>query len=216
MRKVRVTAEHVLHFNEEDNTLNFIDIDDTLFKTDTKVKVVNKDGSMKRRLSSEEFNMYKLKPGETFDFSEFSDSSIFYQTAKPVKNVLDKVNIMLNNKNNRIIFLTARADMNDKNMFLAVFRKYGIPVDDKSLVYIERAGNLMLRAPIAKRIVIEKYITANRNCNKVRLIDDSEHNLSEFLKLKSKYPDIEFEAIRVTQNGEMEVVKHYISERQVV
>lgn len=87
--------------------INFIDIDDTLFKTGAKVKVLDKDGNVVTELNSEEFNTYKLKPGEHYDFSNFLDSDIFFNTAKPIKSVLDKINMLLNNaRNNRIIFLT--------------------------------------------------------------------------------------------------------------
>lgn len=192
--------------DSEIDTINFVDIDDTIFKTDTRIRVIDKDGNVKKRLTTEEFDKYVLKPGESYDFSESLDSEIFYKTAKPIKNVLDKINDILNNaKNNKIIFLTARADMNDKHKFLSVFKKYGIPVDNKNLVYIERAGNLMLEAPIAKRIIIEKYLS-NGNYKKVRLIDDSERNLKEFLKLRNKYPNIKFEAVQVTKDEKLKIL----------
>lgn len=192
--------------DSEIDTINFVDIDDTIFKTDTRIRIIDKDGNVKKRLTTEEFDKYVLKPGESYDFSESLDSEIFYKTAKPIKNVLDKINDILNNaKNNKIIFLTARADMNDKHKFLSVFKKYGIPVDNKNLVYIERAGNLMLEAPIAKRIIIEKYLS-NGNYKKVRLIDDSERNLKEFLKLRNKYPNIKFEAVQVTKDEKLKIL----------
>jgi len=183
--------------------INFIDIDDTLFKTGAKVKVLDKDGNVVTELNSEEFNTYKLKPGEHYDFSNFLDSDIFFNTAKPIKSVLDKINMLLNNaRNNRIIFLTARADMKDKQKFLDTFRKYGIPVDNKNIVYIERAGNLNLKPSEAKKIIVRKYIT-NSDYDIVRLIDDSEDNLSKFLELREEFPDKKFEAIRVTKDGKM-------------
>lgn len=183
--------------------INFIDIDDTLFKTGAKVKVLDKDGNVVTELNSEEFNTYKLKPGEHYDFSNFLDSDIFFNTAKPIKSVLDKINMLLNNaRNSRIIFLTARADMKDKQKFLDTFRKYGIPVDNKNIVYIERAGNLNLKPSEAKKIIVRKYIT-NSDYDIVRLIDDSEDNLSKFLELREEFPDKKFEAIRVTKDGKM-------------
>jgi len=204
IKNIKLIANYILIAAENDiNTINFVDIDDTVFKTDTKIRVVDKKGNIKKRLSTEEFNKYVLKPGESYDFSESSDSDIFYRTAKPIKSVLNKINELLNNtKNNKIIFLTARADMNDKHKFLEVFRKYGIPVDNKDIVYIERAGNLMMEASVAKRVIVEEYIS-NGDYDKVRLIDDSERNLREFLKLRQKYPNIEFEAIKVTKDGKM-------------
>ncbi len=207
LKSIKLIANYILaSVDSEIDTINFVDIDDTIFKTDTRIRVIDKDGNVKKRLTTEEFDKYVLKPGESYDFSESLDSEIFYKTAKPIKNVLDKINDILNNaKNNKIIFLTARADMNDKHKFLSVFKKYGIPVDNKNLVYIERAGNLMLEAPIAKRIIIEKYLS-NGNYKKVRLIDDSERNLKEFLKLRNKYPNIKFEAVQVTKDEKLKIL----------
>lgn len=200
-------ANYILASVESEvDTINFVDIDDTIFKTDTRIRVIDEEGNVKKRLTTEEFDKYVLKPGESYDFSESLDSEIFYKTAKPIKNVLDKIHNILNRaKNNKIIFLTARADMNDKHKFLSVFKKYGIPVDNKNLVYIERAGNLMLEAPVAKRIIIEKYLS-NGNYKKVRLIDDSERNLKEFLKLRNKYPNIKFEAVQVTKDEKLKIL----------
>lgn len=165
LKSIKLIANYILaSVDSEIDTINFVDIDDTIFKTDTRIRVIDEEGNVKKRLTTEEFDKYVLKPGESYDFSESLDSEIFYKTAKPIKNVLDKIHNILNRaKNNKIIFLTARADMNDKHKFLSVFKKYGIPVDNKNLVYIERAGNLMLEAPIAKRIIIEKYLS-NGNC----------------------------------------------------
>ena len=207
LKSIKLIANYILaSVDSEIDTINFVDIDDTIFKTDTRIRVIDEEGNVKKRLTTEEFDKYVLKPGESYDFSESLDSEIFYKTAKPIKNVLDKIHNILNRaKNNKIIFLTARADMNDKHKFLSVFKKYGIPVDNKNLVYIERAGNLMLEAPIAKRIIIEKYLS-NGSYKKVRLIDDSEHNLKEFLKLRNKYPNIKFEAVQVTKDEKLKIL----------
>lgn len=207
LKSIKLIANYILaSVDSEIDTINFVDIDDTIFKTDTRIRVIDEGGNVKKRLTTEEFDKYVLKPGESYDFSESLDSEIFYKTAKPIKNVLDKIHNILNRaKNNKIIFLTARADMNDKHKFLSVFKKYGIPVDNKNLVYIERAGNLMLEAPVAKRIIIEKYLS-NGNYKKVRLIDDSERNLKEFLKLRNKYPNIKFEAVQVTKDEKLKIL----------
>jgi len=207
LKSIKLIANYILaSVDSEIDTINFVDIDDTIFKTDTRIRVIDEEGNVKKRLTTEEFDKYVLKPGESYDFSESLDSEIFYKTAKPIKNVLDKIHNILNRaKNNKIIFLTARADMNDKHKFLSVFKKYGIPVDNKNLVYIERAGNLMLEAPVAKRIIIEKYLS-NGSYKKVRLIDDSERNLKEFLKLRNKYPNIKFEAVQVTKDEKLKIL----------
>jgi len=188
------------------NTITFIDIDDTTFKTGSKVSVRNENDEIVRRLTSEEYNNYQLKPGEYFDYREFSDSSIFNKTAKPIPNVLRRVNQFLNviklkRNHDKIVFLTARTDMDDKETFLDAFRKIGIPVDNKDIVYIERAGNLVtMSTPEAKAHIIKKYLD-KKIYSQTRMLDDSIHNLSEFLKLKNQYPEINFIAIKVANDG---------------
>ena len=70
--------------------LTIFDIDDTIFKTDNKVYIV-KNQKIKKKISSAEYAIYKLKEGESFDYSEFRDSRLFFQQARPIKEVLIKI-----------------------------------------------------------------------------------------------------------------------------
>ena len=56
-------------------TLTIFDIDETLFHTKAKVKVM-KGGTLVRELDNQEFNTYKRKPGEEYDFGQFKNDSI--------------------------------------------------------------------------------------------------------------------------------------------
>lgn len=189
----------------ERKIINFVDIDDTTFKTKTNILVVDEDDNILKRLDPKAFDYYTLKPGESFDFSEFENSKIFFKTAKPIPNVIKIIENILNeiielDNGSKLIFLTARSDMNDKRMFLETFLKHGIPVDNKDLIYIERAGNLLMKAHIAKYIIIKQYLDRNYY-DLIRLIDDSDKNISEFLKLKKEYAESEFEILKVLKNG---------------
>jgi FMN phosphatase YigB (HAD superfamily) len=53
--------------------LTIFDIDDTLFHTTAKIKVV-KDGEVVRTLTNQEFNNYELQDGEDYDFGEFRNA----------------------------------------------------------------------------------------------------------------------------------------------
>ena len=55
--------------------LTIFDIDETMFKTKARVHVV-KDGKVIKKLDNQEFNDYKLKKGEDFDFGEFTNAKI--------------------------------------------------------------------------------------------------------------------------------------------
>ena len=185
--------------------LTIFDIDDTIFKTNNKVYII-KNKIIKQKISSAEFAAYKLKKGETYDFSEFRDSRLFYEQAKPIREILKKIKIITKRikrkKYSQIILLTARKNMNNKSLFLKTFRNFGIDIDN---IYIERAGNLNLEVHEAKKKIISKYLKKNI-FSKVRLYDDQIKNLYSFLELKSSFREIKFMAYLV-KNNEIKKVK---------
>lgn len=196
-------------FSMKNNYISFIDIDDTVFRTSAKILVKDTDNKTIHELSSYDFNNYILKDNEHFDFSQFKSSDIFFNTAEPIDSVVSKINRLLNiiklkNGQDKIIFLTARPDFDNKQKFLDTFRNTGIPVDNKDIVYIERAGNINKPTSIAKAEIIDKYLSTKKY-NVVRMIDDSIDNLNEFLKLHTMYPRIAFIAINVDKNGKLKV-----------
>ena len=185
--------------------LTVFDIDDTIFKTNNKVYII-KNKIIKQKISSAEFAAYKLKKGETYDFSEFRDSRLFYEQAKPIREILKKIKTITKRikrkKYSQIILLTARKNMNNKSLFLKTFRNFGIDIDN---IYIERAGNLNLEVHEAKKKIISKYLKKNI-FSKVRLYDDQIKNLYSFLELKSSFKEIKFMAYLV-KNNEIKKVK---------
>lgn len=190
------------HTNEV-RTLNVWDIDDTLFKTDARV-AVKLHGNHVRHLEPGEYNTYKRKPGEEYDFSEFRDGKLFRASAKPISNVLDRAKsiIMNQSENSDSIILTARSDFNDHKEFLQAFRDHGFPIDH---VYVERSGNLSALKPDAKMhtlkaVVLKKYVNSGKY-DRVRIWDDSKANLDMLLKLAK--PDVEVIAYHVDHSGKV-------------
>lgn len=188
---------------EQKGTLNVFDIDDTLFKTESKVLIV-KDGKTVKELASGEFNTYKLKPGEEYDFQQFRSGKHFHTTAKPIDNMIKRAQraVASQTDNDKSVIITARSDFVDKEPFLQKFREHGFPIDK---VYVERAGNLQKIMPsakthITKGVVLLKYIKTGK-FNKIRMWDDHEGNLDMLLKIGEKYPDITFEAYMVDEIG---------------
>jgi hypothetical protein len=188
---------------EQKGTLNVFDIDDTLFKTDSRVLIV-KDGRVVKELASGEFNTYKLKPGEEYDFQQFRSGKHFHTTAKPIDNMIKRAQraVASQTDNDQSVIITARSDFVDKELFLQKFREHGFPIDK---VYVERAGNLQKIMPTAKThitkgVVLLRYIKSGK-FNKIRMWDDHEGNLDILLKIGEKYPDIEFEAYMVDELG---------------
>jgi len=176
-------------------TLTIFDIDDTLFHTTAKIKVV-KDGKVIRTLTNQEFNNYKLEPGEEFDFGEFRDAKKFAQESEPIEHMMDELKTILDHSRGTVIMLTARADFDDKQTFLKTFTDHGI---DMSRIHVHRAGNLPGDAiPAEKKAVwVRRYLDTD-NYNQVSLYDDSMSNLRVFKSLKKEYPDVDFDAYYIT------------------
>jgi hypothetical protein len=111
----------------------------------------------------------------------------------------------LKNSLNKVIIVTARANFDNKDKFLATFRKHGFDIDK---VRVERAGNIddIHVGADRKYIIIRNYLKA-ANYAKVRLFDDAMANLKVFLKLQTEFPDTKFEAYFVKSDGSIRTVK---------
>jgi murein DD-endopeptidase MepM/ murein hydrolase activator NlpD/FMN phosphatase YigB (HAD superfamily) len=180
------------------NKLVIFDIDDTLVHTQTKVHVI-KDGQVVNSLNSHDFTHYKLRPGEEFDFGDFRDAREFFANAKPIIPMLKqlKQDIATGNK---VVMVTARADFNDKELFLDTFRKYGV---DMSKVHVYRAGNMTgkIQTEEKKKIIIRELLNKGRY-TKAIMYDDAVPNLDSFLSLHEEYPHTKFYAWHVSLEGE--------------
>jgi hypothetical protein len=186
-------------------TLTIFDIDETLFHTKAKVAVM-KDGKVARMLDNQEYNTYKLKPGEEYDYREFKSAEVFRKTSTPIVRMVEKAKAIVKAKKNphsKAIIVTARADFDDKETFLQTFRDHGLPIDS---MHVERSGNLGMAPAQAKKVVFRKYLNT-RNYIKTRLYDDAMSNLKAFLELQSEYPGVEFEAWFVKPDGSVKRIK---------
>ena len=182
--------------------LTFFDIDETVFHTFAKINVM-KDGKVVKKLSNQEFNTYKLCDNEMFDFTEFRDSKVFYDTSKPINNIVNLVKKYID-KNHRVIFLTAREDFKDKHLFLETFRKYGINIDHPN-VYVERSGNLKHISSVSdrKKEVVKKYLSEKYSV--VKMYDDDRKNLETFKNFLSEL-NYNVDAIQIIGNGRMKKI----------
>lgn len=173
--------------------LSVWDIDETLFQTKAMVHVM-KGGKRVHSLTNREFNTYKLKTGETYDFTEFKDAKLFNKTSVPIQRAIDKAARTLEAyarlPNSKVIVLTARSDFDDKDAFLSTFEKHGLNMRN---VHVHRAGNLGMPSPQAKKIFIQQYLNTGRY-KAVSLFDDDPKNLEVFMTLKKDFPDVKFTA----------------------
>ena len=188
--------------NERDaHSLTIFDVDDTLFHTFAEIKVV-KDGKIIKSLNNQEYNTYKLKRGESYDFSEFRNSRKFYDTSRPIGKMVSKAKAILKKVENKpkshVMILTARADFDEREVFVNTFHRYGININK---AFIELSGNLGT-GPSAqnKRVIVKRYIDKYKY-SRVRMFDDAVSNLKMLLDLKKEYPDVDFEAYLVDKTG---------------
>jgi len=209
VRKQEQRVQYFKHLGEDTTKggLTIFDIDDTLFHTTAKVAVL-KNGKIVRELTNQEFNNYKLKPGEEFDYRQFRSAKKFKEESMPIKRMMAKAKIILSRAskkpNSKVIIVTARDDFDDKNTFLDTFREHGFDIDK---VRVERAGKIrgdMLPA-FKKVIIIRNYLNTGQ-FERVRLFDDSMTNLKEFLKLRKEFPEINFEAYFANPDGSVKTI----------
>jgi hypothetical protein len=192
----------------QDGGLTIFDIDETLFHTTAQIGVL-KEGKLVKKLSNTEFNNYKLQPGESYDYKEFSDSEKFYKESQPVRKMMDKARAIVRNieghPKSKVIIITARTNFNDKKKFLDTFRKHGFAIDK---VRVERAGRIEGEfIPAFKKAIIIRNYLRTRQFSRVRLFDDSMSNLKEFLKLKREFPMVTFEAFYANPDGSIKTIK---------
>lgn len=167
--------------------ITFIDIDETIFQTKALIYVI-KDGKIIKKLSNQEFNTYQLQDGESFDFREFADAELFKKTSLPVHAIVGRIKRMFKNillRGSKVILLTARADFDDKEVFLSTFADVGLPIHN---IYVERTGNLKTGTTSQrKEQTIMKYIK-DGDYRRVRLIDDDMANIKGFIKFMENLP----------------------------
>ena len=180
--------------------LSIFDIDETLFHTKAKVQVL-KDGKINKILDNQQFNSYKLKKGESFDYGQFKSAKIFKETSTPITKIIKKAKRIIHyaiRSGAKVIIVTARQDMDDKKLFKEAFEAQGI---DIGKVYVERAGNIGKKTASANKVVIfKKYLDTGRYA-RVRLFDDDKNNLKAFMSLQKNYANVKFTAHQVLRSG---------------
>jgi FMN phosphatase YigB (HAD superfamily) len=173
------------------------DIDDTLVHTQTKVHVV-KDGEIVNSLNSHDFTHYKLQPGESFDFEDFRNAREFFEKSRPIIPMMNQLKRDIAT-GNKVVMVTARADFDDRELFLDTFRKYGVDIDK---VHVYRAGNSKQGSTEERKKAIIKKLLDQDNYTKAIMYDDAKPNLHTFMELKKDHPQTRFYAWHVSLEGE--------------
>jgi len=167
--------------------ITFIDIDETLFHTFAKILVLDeKTGRLIRELDNQEFNTYKLKPGEKYDFHEFKDAKMFRKTSIAIPKTIGRIKRMLQHIDRRessIVFLTARGTFDNQQEFMKTFKEHGIPIEKLRVEFNPGGGSIAS----FKKSTMLNYLKSGEY-RRVRLIDDDMANLRAFLKLRDTLP----------------------------
>ena len=173
----------------QSNKILLFDVDDTLIKSDVKVHVI-KNGEVIKKLSSTEYNSYKLQPGESFDYSEFEDEDILNNRSVFLK-YWDTLQREYKD-GTHIGILTARSN---KDMFYRFFKSNCITIKNE-LVFAINDPKLNLKgstiedrkAEVIKRLAKWGYKT-------MVFFDDNEANLKTAKKLE-KSCDIKIHTVK--------------------
>lgn len=204
--------DNVIHNikNSKRKKLSVWDIDDTLFSTPSnKMKIVVLDKKthqpLKRNGKSVTMNSHEFADKETREriigndgvlkepdsYKVFRDSSVFYKHAIPINENLEHAVKDFNNKQMFFMILTARGNMNDKNLFNEKFKQYGLNMnitDGLRTSHIVRTASVTnLPGGLGKKYVISTILQEIPEINFVSLWDDSQDNINQFNTLKNEF-----------------------------
>jgi hypothetical protein len=172
--------------------ITFVDIDETMFNTFARV-LVKKDGKVVRDLDNQEYNSYRLKDGEEFDFGQFRDAAFFRKTSIPIPTMFARVKKMIAqikamDSGSKIVFLTARGEFTkDPKEFKKAFADHGINIDGKTVEasFMPEGSKSTIDADKKRRIL--EYISSGEY-RRVRLIDDHKPNLKALKDIEKNLP----------------------------
>jgi len=183
--------------------LVIFDIDDTLMHTSAKVNVIDPEGKLVKELDSAEFAQFDNDPvikqtmqdnGWQYDFGRFRSAQEFYDHSVPIWPIVHILKQDLN-AGNKVVMVTARADLDDKNTFIKTFKKAGIPMNK---IHVYRAGNVNVKASTSdKKAIIISGLMKSGNYKEVIMYDDNLDNLHSFKALHQQFPHTKFIAHQV-------------------
>lgn len=162
---------------ETSKKLRIFDFDDTIAKSNSRVKVTHKNGST-TKLTPGQYAVYQKQDGDQFDYSEFK-KVIQPREIKAVTKILR--NFYNAEGGRRITVLTARSVHAPIKRFMNA-----IGIRNVEIVPLNDSD------PQKKADWIEDKIT-KEGYNDVFFIDDSPKNIQAVSALKSKYPSVKWQ-----------------------
>jgi hypothetical protein len=189
--------------------LSVWDIDDTLYHVDEKhkLKIIVKHPITKKvlkelttadfanvnKISEELMSKHKIF-NLTFDYSMFTDSSFFYNYAKPIQRNFPTAINEFKSHNNFFMVLTARSNMDIKELFLQRFEDDGLNlISEYSKSHLVRKGSTdyVDKGKVLNDIL--KTVTSNnKNLTDVRFWDDNSGERKSVETISKQFPQITF------------------------
>lgn len=166
-------------------TAYVFDVDETLVKTDAKVWVVDANGEKFKPLTPQEFNTYKLKKGEDFDFTDFGSGDILKNTAKKTQywkvaqNISDAIS--RGDSNSVLYILTARPYQLEQELYQYLFRNGLKALKQKNVHAVGDTSTTKTVAQLKQDILSD----IKKNHGEVVFFDDDTKNIELAKALKT-------------------------------
>ena len=176
----------------EETKLRVFDFDDTLVKSDSRIKVTSEDGT-ETYITPAEFAQEGEKPDNTYDYSEF-ETVVDPRELKKGTDVLKSV-VDAGTDGREIVILTARAPESE-TAIKDYLESIGIDISKITFVLLGDADPKMKSSWIEKRIV--------DGASDVVFIDDSGKNVDAVRELEDKYPEVKFDIRKVSYAEEID------------
>lgn len=178
--------------SDDPEKLRVLDFDDTLAETEEQVRITTDYGRGSKMISSQEFAIYDLQPGESIDpdvaFEEFSKVDV--DRAEPMPFISDLFKKFVDAKGSRkILILTARDQGVEPFVMSFLEKRLGIS-DPATRVDFRGVGD---KDPMRKVDVIDEYLDMHPSIRFVSFYDDSGKNVravSEYLSSRGLRGDV--------------------------
>ena len=181
------------------DVLYIFDFDDTLAMTDSHVRVVKSDGSIDR-LDSREFAAYRESPGDSLDFSEFTEASgtLIDDTVEAMEAAITAHGI------ENVFIVTARSEASPVSSFLT-------SMNVTSPEVVATSGSPGKAEWLTRTLEEKKY-------NAVYVYEDCRKNISmlkdivELYNESSGRPPVGYHAVCILPSGKQEIIEKLLRE----
>lgn len=184
------------------NILAAWDLDDTLFHIPSeklKIKIFNKTvDEIVYEMTTEEFGKgdfyinkilkkYNGRIDEKKSFNDFRSAEVFFKYAKPIRKNVKVAIADTDDKSKFTIILTARPNLDDRELFLRKLRNHGLNMNLSHTHIIRTRSITATSGASGKKEVVSDILRRNKNINMVEFWDDSQSNVSAIASLQTSF-----------------------------